>query len=172
MRPPSQNPYHPPGLRAPKISAERERRSFLWWALLAAPDSFFLLAVGVGRVLLELGAPVSDTARESLIQAAQGFASGSVRAAFMFPSAWVLERVLRRRNGHRSHLRQLALKILVVSIYVLGTAEMLVYRGYVPEDGGLDNLFRVLNGLGILAVLPLVALWAIVAFRGRRRKRV
>jgi hypothetical protein len=165
------NPYRPPQGRARAIRPfkRKRRRPFLWWALLTAPFLFFLLAVAAVRGLEEIGQFVSARARETLIQAAGGWAGGSVRAAFTYPAAWFLERIVHRLRTDSERFAHLALPITVVVIYLCGTVDALVHSGVLFPEHPVVRGTEILSGLGIAAALPLLLFWAAIAFRQRGR---
>jgi hypothetical protein len=61
------------------------------------------------------------------------------------------------------------LQITVVALYVLGSGEVLAGFGYIPEEHPLSEALKIIAGVGMLAAIPLLLLWAVVALRQRRR---
>jgi hypothetical protein len=161
------SPYLPPRIRPQTRRAQRRPRARLWWALLAAPYLGFLLAVAAFRALYELGYPVTDEIRETVIRASSGWAAASVRAAFTFPAAGLLERVVRRMRGDSEDSRPLALPIVVVALYFVGIAEMLVWCGYVSSEHAAVKVVEISLGLLSLTALPLLVVLAVMVLKKR-----
>jgi hypothetical protein len=162
------NPYVPPGARAPARARATGGLAILWWILLAAPFVLSLLVFGASWALNALGNPVSEGFRRGFIQISGLWVSASVRAAFLFPSAWILERIVRRLRPDSARSRALALPITIVALYVLSAAEALTDFGYVPLEHPLVGAVKFTAGLAVLAAVPLLLIWVIVAVRARR----
>jgi hypothetical protein len=112
---------------------------------------------------------VSDGFRDTLITTSSRLVSAMVRAAFLFPSTWVLERVIHRLRPHPGHSPLLALQIIVIWVYVFGAADLLERFGYLREGNALGKAVKLASGLTMVALVPLLLVWAVVAFRQRRR---
>lgn len=166
------NPYVSP--RAPARGSARRggggNRRALWWGVLLAPYLGLVLAIGVTYLLYKLGRPVPNGFRDTLISTSGLWAEISARAAFILPSAWILERVVRRLRPDSERFRLLTLPILVVAIYALGIVELLEHFGYVSQEGPLNGVMNFAVGVGTVAAIPLLVVWATLAFRQRGRR--
>lgn len=111
---------------------------------------------------------MSDEFRKGLIETSVFLVSASVRTAFLFPTAWLLERIVHRLRSDPERFRALALRIAVVALYAIGTGEVLAGWGYVQKEHPLVKALGITAGLGMVAAIPLLLLWGVVAFRQRR----
>lgn len=112
---------------------------------------------------------MTEGQHEALIATTGSWASALVRAAFLFPSAWVLERVVHRLRDRSKGSPLLALPILVVAVYAFGTTELLEKFDYLPREHPLLKVVQIASGATMVAFIPLLLVWAVLAFRQRRR---
>ena len=140
-------------------------RRVVWWGLLLAPYLTLLAMAGIAIVSDRSGHALSSPFRETLISVSGGWMEGSTLAVFVFPSAWILERIMNRRRSDSERFRLLALQITVVCIYVLGTGVSMEKIGYLSEESAIARALKFIPGIGEAAAIPLLVVWAAVAFR-------
>jgi hypothetical protein len=112
---------------------------------------------------------VSDGLLNGLIETSAFLVSASVRTALLFPAAWLLERIVHRLRSDPDRFGALALRIAVVTLYAIGTAEVLSGWGYMQKEHPLIKTLGITTGVVMLATVPLLLLWGVVAFRQRHR---
>ena len=124
--------------------------------------------MGAAGALYKLGYPVAKEVRDTLITTSVSWVTGLLQAALLFPSAWLLERIVHRLRRHREHSAALALPITVIWFYVLGITDMLEEFGYLPREHLLAQAVLNASVAILVAFIPLLLVWAVVAFRQRR----
>ena len=150
--------------------ADGRKTRLVWWGLLLAPYAGYVLAFSVAQVLLRLRLetiPLEEF-RELVICVGSGLSSGSVMAAFMLPTAWVLERILHRVRSRPDRFLHVTLKIMTLAVYAHGTRWILKSCNYIAKDDSALSSFSHVTAAFELALVPLAVVWAVVVFRGRR----
>ena len=112
---------------------------------------------------------LSPQLRERIICAGAGLSSASVLTLFMYPAAFVLERILHRVRSTPHRFSQVALKIVTIGLYVNASEQILYRCEYIANADSVPRVSSILAGVFELALLPLLIIWAVLAFRGRRR---
>jgi hypothetical protein len=120
--------------------------------------------------LYESGHLVTGEVRDRLITTSVIWLTAMVQAAVLFPSAWLLERIVHRLRRHREHSPMLALPITVIWVYVHGTTDLLEELGYVPDEHPMVQAVLNASVATLVAFIPLLLVWASVAFHQRRRR--
>lgn len=112
---------------------------------------------------------MTDDVRQAVVDTSGSFVSALVQAAFLFPSAWLLERVVHRLRSPSEPSPLFVLPFTVVAVYIFSVTELGEQLGYLPHDHPLAKTLRLASGLTTVAFIPLLLVWARVAFRQRRR---
>jgi hypothetical protein len=112
---------------------------------------------------------LSQEFRERILCAGAGLSSASVLTLFMFPAAWVLERILHRLRSTTDRFSHVTLTLMTIGLYINATEQILYRCEYIARDPPAPRISTVLAGIFELGLVPLLILWAVVAFRGRRR---
>jgi hypothetical protein len=111
--------------------------------------------------------------REAVICSGAGLAGTAAQTAFLIPTGWLVEQIVRVLRFDAGAFARLPLKTAIVSVYLGGGLELLTCSGFLSKTHlAVVGFKRVAVPVFFVAAVPLLFVWlGLVLLRRRRGRR-